>query len=225
MLRRCASRQRSGASSRKERWQTSTGRHVLCEQPTAAAWRRIVADNRTAFGVGALVSLGLIWGGTTAAFTSSTPSGNNSWTTGTVTLSDDDAGTALFTATGLVPGSAGSNCITVSYSGSVAATVRFYASASTDAAAVAAYLDLTIQEGTGGGFGTCTGFTPTSTPYTGTLATFITTKASYGTGVGAWNATSGTARVYKVTYALNAATPNTKQGATTTATLQWEAQT
>ena len=174
--------------------------------------------------VGLLVSGLLVWQGTAAVFSSTTSDGSNSWTLGSVTLTDDDSGSALFTASGLVPGSTNSNCITVSYAGNVATTVKLYASAATDASSVAQYLDLTIEQGTGGGFGDCTGFTSGSTIYTGTLATFTSTKVAYGSGVGTW-APSGTAsQVYRIAYTLNASTPSNKQGSTTSATLQWEAQ-
>ena len=203
------------------------GQHTADRRRAATGdtrWRHLTTDNRIVLIIGVLASLGLIWGGTTAAFTSTTPSGNNSWSTGTVTLSDDDGGSALFTASGLVPGSSGSNCITVTYTGTVPTTVRLYASASSDASSVASYLDLTIQEGNGGNFGNCTGFTAATTLYTGTLATFTSSKTSYATGTGTWAPITAASRVYKVSYTLNSATPNTKQGAITTATLQWEAQ-
>jgi hypothetical protein len=174
--------------------------------------------------VGVLGSAGLVWQGTTAAFTSTTPTGSNAWTTGAVTVSDDDSGSALFTVTGLVPGSTGSNCITVTYSGNVATTVKLYASASSDSSSVAQYLDLTIQEGSGGGFGSCGSFSASSTIYTGTLATFTSTKTAYGSGVGTWAPSSSATRVYKITYTLNASTPSAKQSTSTTATFQWEAQ-
>lgn len=185
---------------------------------------RLLRGDRTAFAVGVLVSLGLVWGGTTAAFTSTTPTGSNSWATGSVTLSDDDGGAAMFAVTGLVPGSTGSNCITVSYTGNVATAVRLYASASSDASTVAQYVDLTIQEGTGGGFGSCAGFSSSATIFSGTLSTFTSTKTAYANGVGTWAPSSTASTIYRVTYTLNASTPSSKQGVSTTATLQWEAQ-
>src|SRR3712207_7319239 len=46
-------------------------------------------------------------------------------------LSDDDSGSAMFTATGLKPGSTGTKCIQVTYGGSLAAAVKLYVSSST----------------------------------------------------------------------------------------------
>jgi hypothetical protein len=174
--------------------------------------------------VGLLGSGLMVWQGTAAVFSSTTSNASNAWTAGSVTLADDDTGSALFSATGLVPGSTGSNCITVTYSGNVATTVKLYASASADASSVAQYLDLTIQEGTGGGFGSCGSFSAGSTIYSGTLSTFTSTKTAYGSGVGSWAPSSSSTKVYKITYTLNASTPSAKQGTSTTATFQWESQ-
>lgn len=41
-------------------------------------------------------------------------------------LSDNDSNTALFNATNLTPNSAGERCIAVTYTGSLAATVKLY---------------------------------------------------------------------------------------------------
>ncbi len=166
----------------------------------------------------------MVWQGSSAVFSSTTSNGSNSWTLGSVTLADDDTGSALFTATGLTPGTTGSNCITVTYSGTVATAVKLYASASADAASAAQYLDMTIVEGTGGGFGSCGAFVAGTTIYTGTLSTFTSTKVAYGSGVGTWAPSSAGSKVYKITYTLNAAVPSAKQSAVTTCTFQWEAQ-
>ena len=174
--------------------------------------------------MGLLGSGMMVWHGSAAVFSSTTSNAANSWTLGSVTLADDDTGSAMFSATGLVPSSTGSNCIAVTYSGTVATTVKLYASASADASSVAQYLDLTIVEGTGGGFGSCGSFVAGSTIYSGTLATFTSTKTAYASGVGTWAPSSSATKVYKITYTLNASVPSAKQAAVTTATFQWEAQ-
>ena len=106
----------------------------------------------------------------------------------------------------------------------MATSVKLYASASADASSVAQYVDLTIEQGTGGGFGSCGAFTSPTTIYTGTLATFTSTKTAYASGVGSWTPSSSATKVYRITYTLNASTPSNKQGSSTTATLQWESQ-
>ena len=110
-----------------------------------------------------------------------------------VELTDDDAGTALFTdGTVLAPGSAHSRCITVAYVGGVdSSTVRFYAAdVSGD---LAAYLDLVVEMGpaTDDPFGSCAGFVPASTIYTGTLADFAAGHPDYATGIGTWDPADG----------------------------------
>ena len=166
----------------------------------------------------------LVWQGTSSVFSGTTANGTDSWTMGSVTLSDDDTGSAMFSAGGLAPGATGSNCITVTYSGTVATAVKLYAAASADASSLAQYLDLTIQEGTGGGFGSCGGFVASGTIYSGTLSAFTSTQLAYGSGVGSWAPSSASSTIYKITYTLQAGTPNSKQGAATTTTFQWEAQ-
>ncbi len=169
--------------------------------------------------VGALASVGI-----GASFTSQTSNPANAWASGSVTLGDDDAGAVMFGATGISPGATGSRCLTVSYTGTLPTTVKLYVPSSSDPLSVAQYLDLTIQEGTGGGFGSCASFTPSSTLYSGTLATLATTHTDYTNGVGAWAPASPASRTFRITYTLNAATPANTQGATASATFQWESQ-
>jgi hypothetical protein len=175
--------------------------------------------------VGLLGASALVWQSSGAAFSGTTGDAGNSWTAGTVSLTDDDSAAAMFAATGLVPGSTGDHCITVTYGGSVTAAVKLYVSANTGAG-LQPYLDLVIEEGTGGTFASCTGFTPGSTLFTGTLADFVADNAAYADGVSSWSPTAATqARTYRFTYTLNASTPDAQQGASSTATFQWEART
>lgn len=171
---------------------------------------------------GLLGSGAFVWQGTNAAFTSTTNNGANNWTAGAVTIGDDDSGTALFNATGLVPGSTGSKCIKVSYTGNVAATVKLYVASSSGT--LAPYVDLVVEEGSGGTFSSCTGFSG-STIYSGTLSNMASTKTAFGSGVGSFAPTTNTdTKVYKFTYTLNASTPDNMQSATCAATFQWESQ-
>ncbi|MDP9398640.1 MAG: hypothetical protein M3P96_12860 [Actinomycetota bacterium] len=88
--------------------------------------------------------------------TATTANGPNTWSAGTVAISDDDTGSAMFTATALRPNDTGNKCILVTYNGSLAASVKLYAAAT---GTLGTYLDLTVQKGTGGSFANCTGFT------------------------------------------------------------------
>ena len=95
-----------------------------------------------------------------------------------------------------------------------------------------AYLHTTIEEGTAGGFG-CAGFGGTVTTLwdssthgavaSDLLSAFPTT---YVTGISSalasWTNTSF--RVYRFTMTLDSSAPDTSQGATATATFNWQAQ-
>ncbi|GGQ40510.1 hypothetical protein [Couchioplanes azureus] len=170
---------------------------------------------------GIVVSSGVMWQASSAAFTANTGNSANSWNAGTVALSDDDTGAAMFSPTNLRPGSTGDKCITVSYTGSLSATVKMYGSGISGA--LAPYLDLVIEEGSGGGYGSCTGFTASGTAYTGTLANFGSTRNSFANGVGTFAPASASSKTYHISYTVNASTPDSAQGASAAATFTWEA--
>jgi hypothetical protein len=164
-----------------------------------------------------------------SAFSSTTVNPTSNWTAGSVALTDDDNNTALFTAANLKPGSTGTNCIAVTSTGSLASTVKLYGTNATTTKDLASNITLSVVQGTGGGFGTCSGFTPLgqgASLYSGSLAAFGTTSTNFATGVGTW-APTGTAsetRTYQVTYTVSPSAPNTTQGGTAALGLTWEAQ-
>ncbi|GAB1645806.1 hypothetical protein KRMM14A1259_62290 [Krasilnikovia sp. MM14-A1259] len=164
-----------------------------------------------------------MWQASSAAFTASTNNAADSWNAGTVALSDDDSGSAMFSANLLRPGSTGEKCIKLTYNGSLSGNVKLYSSAVSGA--LAPYIDLVIEEGTGGDFGSCTGFAAAGGPtYTGTLASFGTTKTDFTSGVGTFAPTgAGQIRTYHISYTVNASTPDSAQGATASATFNWQA--
>ena len=88
-------------------------------------------------------------------------------------------------------------------------------------------IDATVDEGTGGSFGSCTGFTASgSAIFTGTLDNFGTTKTSYANGSGSWQTagTAGETRTYRISYTVKSSTPDSAQGGTATVGFTWEAQ-
>jgi hypothetical protein len=178
----------------------------------------------------ALLVSGLIVGQASySAFNSTTSNPTSNWSAGTVALTDDDAGVAMFNATGLKPGSTGTKCIAVTSSGSLASNVNLYGTSAATTNALSTYIHLTIVQGTGGTSGSCTGFTPLasgSSLYSGTLASFATTSTNFATGLGTWTPT-GTApetRTFEFAYTVDAATPNTSQGGTAAIGFTWEDQ-
>lgn len=155
-----------------------------------------------------------------AAFVDTTDNTSNQFSAGTVALTDDDAGSVLFNVNDLAPAQSRANCITVSYTGSLAADVRMYGGAS---GSLAPYLDVVIDVGTGGSYNSCAGFTSGSTLYTGTLADFAATRTNFLDGLTGWNgATNPSSRTYRIAVTLQ--DDNAAQGLSATADITWEAQ-
>jgi len=156
-----------------------------------------------------------------AAFSDTTSNTTNSFNAGTVVLTDDDAATALFTASGMSPGSPVVECIELTYSGSITpADIRMYG---TDTGVLSQYLDLTIEVGTGGTFGDCTLFAPATTIYTGTLDNFTATHTAWATGLATFTAAANpTLQVLRFT--VDVQDNNAAQGQSATAGFTWEAQ-
>ena len=105
-----------------------------------------------------------------------------------VELTDDAAGTALFGNETLAPGLTVERCIAVTFAGNVdVESVRLYAAATSGD--LAPYLDLTITMGerAAAPSSSCTGFAPSGTLYSGTLAGFAATHPSYAAGLRTWN--------------------------------------
>lgn len=179
--------------------------------------------------VGMVASGAIVWQASYSAFSATTSNPTNNWTAGTVALSDDDANSAMFTATGLKPGSTGAKCIAVTSTGSLASNVKLYGSNFATTNALASSLNLTITQGTGGGFGSCTGFTPlssNSSVYSGTVAGFAGSATNFATGLGNWAPTGAASetRVFQFAYTLDSNTPNAAQGGTAGVGFTWEAQ-
>jgi hypothetical protein len=164
-----------------------------------------------------------------SAYSATTVNPTSNWSSGTVSLADDDSNAALFSASNLKPGSTGSKCIVVTSSGSLASSVKLYATNAATTKALASSINLNITQGAGGSFGSCTGFTAAAsnpTVFTGTVDALGSTATSYATGVGTWtpSGTANESRTYKVDYTLAANAPDSTQGGTAALSLTWEAQ-
>jgi hypothetical protein len=188
---------------------------------------------RTAFGLltrvgavaaGLLVMSLLVVTGSQAAFTASTANGSNTFTAGTVSLADDDAGSVMFNLTGMKPGDTATKCVNVNYTGSLAADVKLYGTVG--GTGLATYLDTTVDVGTGATGGAaldCTGFALGSNLHNGTLAAFGTAHTDYSNGLGGFTgATNPSAKSYRVTVTLQ--DNNLAQGKTASVAFTWEAQ-
>jgi hypothetical protein len=135
---------------------------------------------------------GTATGGVYAAFFASTSNSGSSFAAGTVILTDNDSGGAAVTLNAAQPGATDTGCIRLSYSGSLAATVRHYADV---AGALAPYLTLKVTRGTDSSpsFRSCASFTPDALNY-------------YGKGAGVLY--SGLLSSYPTTYATGIVDPD-----------------
>lgn len=183
--------------------------------------------------VAVLATGGVVMASSYSAFSATTTNPTSNWTAGDVALSDDDANTAMFTASNLKPGSTGAKCIVVSSRGSLPSAVKLYGTGYSASGAasqsLADNLNLSIEEGSGGSFSNCDGFNGTSI-FNGSAASFGSSKTSWSTGVGSW-APAGVARggqaltkTYKITYTVASNTPDSAQSGSVSLGLTWEAQ-
>jgi hypothetical protein len=167
---------------------------------------------------------------TWAALSGSTANDGNAFSAGTVALTDNDGGSSpMFTFTNQRPGVVDNSCIRVNYAGSLAATVRLYASVS---GTLAPYVNVTVTRGSDPtpAFDSCTSFTPDAINYnglgngvlfSGPLSSFPTTYAgALADPAASW--TSGTSVSYR--FSVQIADDNAAQGLSAASTFTWEAR-
>jgi hypothetical protein len=179
----------------------------------------------------ALVGLGA--GYAYATFTSSTSNAGNTFAAGTVTLSDNDSGSAMLALAAAKPGDTDVSCVRITYSGSLPATVRPYGT--TTGTGLDAYLTLTVTRGVlpSGTFDNCTGFTADVTNhigagagvvYNGTLQGFADTYAAAATDpTTASRETWTTGETHDYKFQITLANTDAAQGKTASQTFVWEA--
>jgi hypothetical protein len=116
-----------------------------------------------------------------------------------IELRDDDGNTPMFDLGPLRPGEGGQRCIEVTVVSGTPARVGIAATGLTTG--LDNYLDLDVESGSGGGFGSCGGFSGTSI-YHGTLAEFLSTFPA-GSPLEDWTPTAdGQRRTYRITVRL-----------------------
>ena len=171
--------------------------------------------------------------GTFSAFSSTTSNDGNSFSAGSVTISDNDSNSAMYTVSNAKPGDSATSCITVSYGGSLAANVKLYTASTIGS--LGSHLTLTITQGTGTvSFGSaCTNFTPDGSGaqiYNGTLSNFAATYSNYASGLSLTNASASTtwsngdSRVYKFQITLPSSDTTGSGLNTGSHSYTWEAQ-
>jgi Camelysin metallo-endopeptidase len=185
--------------------------------------RKIVASLLV---IGAASAIGGL--GAYSAFTATTSNSGNTFAAGTVTITDNDAGAAMYSVSDKKPGDTFTQCIKVTYTGSLDSDVKLYTSSTIGS--LGPYIDVQVRPGSGNiTFPGCTGFTPDAADiYNDTLANFPT---SYGSGILDAGPGSNTkwitsdAVVYRFTLTLQSAAPASAQGLTTGShAFVWEAR-
>lgn len=165
-----------------------------------------------------------------SAYSATTVNPTSNWTSGSVNLTDDDSNAAAFSVANAKPGTSGSRCLTVTSNGSLPSDVRVYGANGSGTTNLAAYINLTITQGTGGSFGSCTGFQPSSADpqvFQGSMVTFGSTRAHFANGAGTWTTTGGTSpesRSFMFSYTISADAPNDTMGGTAAGNIVFEAQ-
>ena len=123
--------------------------------------------------------------GVFAAFSQTTVNSGNSFAAGTVTIGDNDAGSALYNVSNRKPGDSVTSCIRVTYSGTLTSDVHLYTA--DPIGAIGPYVNLTIDAGTqpAASFPSCTGFSADAGGplFNGTLAGFAAARNSYANGL------------------------------------------
>jgi len=184
-----------------------------------------------------LGAVGLVGGlGTFSSFSSVTTNPTNSFAAGTVTIADNDAGSAMLALSNAKPADSSQSCIAITYGGTLDAAVHLYGSVS---GSLNPYLTLTVTRGTQSpaSFGSaCTNFTADTNNYVGQGAGVIFngnlssfTGTDWATGIvdpanGGGNETWTTSEVHVYKFVVTLANNNAAQGLSGTAAFTWEAQ-
>src|SRR3954468_2736988 len=162
--------------------------------------RKILASVAVVTTLGSFAALGVY-----SAFSDTTQNDNNRIKAGTVDISANDTSPLYSVGTsapGAKPGDGDEHCITVTYSGSLPATVKMYRTGALGS--LAQYVDLTITKGASTYPYNCTGFTPAAggTLFSAKLDTFVPSSFTNGlaltdpTGDPVWN--TNEAVTYKI---------------------------
>jgi hypothetical protein len=198
------------------------------KQPTRRA-RRIGAAVTTPIAI--VAAAALVWQSSYAAFTGTTRNSGNNWSTGSVALTDDDAGAARFQASNIVPGATDSKCITVTANATVPGVVKGYVvNPVPSPSGLQDHIKVSVDYGTGGSFGSCTGFVSTGPTVVSSSLTDLALFSTYANGTGDWPVAAGTqSRTYKITWTfdptgLTQSQLDGLQGASTGVDFQWELQ-
>jgi len=168
----------------------------------------------------ALVLSGVIVGQASySAFSGQTDNSGNNWATGTVNLTDDDKGEALFVAKNMKPGHKWEKCITVTSNGSLPATVKLFAEDATAANALDSHITLKVAQSAACG-------TAGTTIFEGSMDKFAKDHSAFANAAGSWetDGTAGEKQAYTIGFVFSPDAPNSTQASTASLGFTWEAQ-
>ena len=166
------------------------------------------------------------WKTSSALFTDTTSNPADTFATGSVGLTDNDLGSALFSVSNMKPGDSAAKCIRVTYTGTLASSVKVYGAGLTvSGGALGDWLNIQIEQGTNSSStaGTCGTFSGATTVFAN--AAVNTLGTTWGTGSGNWTPSSNpTTMDYRITYTLSGSAPNSTMSQNLSLTFTWEAQ-
>jgi len=195
---------------------------------------------RAAAPVAGLLAAGLlVWQGSYAAFSATTQSNSDAWSSGSLVLTNN-GGTAVYAGTttatfnelAIKPGSTGTKCITVKSAGTAAGSLAMYESALADSApSLGAQIKVTIDAAPvlSDVLVGCGGFPAVGTTNVASNIALTALPVSYATAVGPVAVAAGTQLVaYRIAWNFvstgSNVTDNGLQGKTVTAGFTWEIQ-
>ena len=137
------------------------------ERQTQATLTRSTA-RAFAAAVAALLIATLVVNRSNDALTAEGTTAGAALSSGTISLVDDDQGRSLFDLGAMAPGRPVTRCLEVVYDGTILPVSL--AMRAESAGPLTSFLDVSVEEGSGGTFEDCDGFRPTRPVFAGTLA-------------------------------------------------------
>jgi hypothetical protein len=195
--------------------------------------------------LGLVVSGALVYQSSSAAFTATTTTAQESWTAGTVVLDQNSSTSLPWTAVaGLAPSSTATKCVRVDYTGSLNADISLYVTgfgvtyAADNATDLEDYLLFTVKgidgDQTSDGIGGCASGATSGAQLLSPVITNVKAKDlnaswnSFASGSKASGVTGTNAGhhyvTYMITYTVDASATNFAQGDNVRLSFQWEAQ-
>jgi spore coat-associated protein N len=166
----------------------------------------------------ALLAVGIAIG-SGANFSAQTSNPNNTFTAGTLTMSNSNPGAAILTASNMKPGDTTTGTVDIENTGSISGTFSLSRSALSDSDSsfpMSAKLDVLVEDCGDFSAGTPTCDAADPDRYSGTLAAMT---GSYALGAFA----PSEKHRFKFTVTFNSSADNNYQGDSSTATFQWDA--